>query len=120
MSQFHPIILDVGTENLRFGCSVDGYTNRVLPNALGTPIIRSDEGMASRELKKELLCDEITDHMKYLDIHRPVVGGLIEDVEMEKRLLDYALNRTYQKINMGSCPVLIPSQVMERMNRESS
>lgn len=106
MSDTTPIVLDLGTGFLKAGFSSSAIPDFVLPNAVGRPILRSDESFARAKIKDLMICDEINPVRQYLDLTFPVEHGVIKNWNDETLVLDY-LFKEKMKINNEDHQVLI-------------
>lgn len=101
-----PIVLDLGTGFLKAGFSSNAIPDFVLPNAVGRPILRSDESFARAKIKDLMICDEISPVRQYLDLTFPVEHGVIQNWADETLVLDY-LFKEKLKIHNEDHKVLI-------------
>ena len=106
-----PIVLDLGTGFLKAGFSTSPIPDFVLPNAVGRPILRSDESFARQKIKDIMICDEITPVRQYLDLTFPVEHGVIKNWDDESEVLNY-LFKEKLKINNEDHQVLITEAPM--------
>ncbi len=106
-----PVVLDLGTGYLKVGLSTSTLPDFMLPNCVGRPILRSDEGFAKQKLKDIMICDEITPVRQYLDLTLPVEHGIVKNWEDEQLVLDYVFKNKL-KINNEDHPILITEAPM--------
>jgi actin-related protein 2 len=113
-----PVILDLGSGFIKTGLADRPIPDFILPNAIGRPVLRSDDSFAKQKLKDIMLSDETEPVRQYLDIALPVQHGIVKNWDDQTLILDYIFKQKL-RIDTAEHPMFVTESPMNPLsNRE--